>query len=250
MKKWKVNEDAPMFVPVEPKERKFVIPAIIKDPAGPWIYLLQLEFATSRYELRKAPAAKRQEIAAAALRRLREANAAIGTALAGKQDAALQEARAELLPPTLDWSIEAGDIPPGMRAEAEQLLVATEKKKDWNQGNVIFSVNQALGRIALKEGRILDARRHLRAAGKTPGSPQLDSFGPEFVLARELLERGATEDRETVLAFLKDVERFWADPGLQQDDASRALAAEHLKQLQGWQDEIRDGNIPRDGKWR
>jgi hypothetical protein len=250
MNKWKAAEDDAMTVPVAPKERKFIIPAIVKDPAGPWTHLLQLELAVARFEIRKAPAAQRRELAAAALRRVREANSAIAQALEGKRDEALQEARAALQPLTFFWSIEAGDIPAGMRAEAEELLAAAGKKKDWNQGNVIFSANQTLGRIALKEGRIQDARRHLRAAGKTPGSPQLDSFGPEFVLARELLEHGATEDRETVLAFLKDVERFWADPGLQQDDLSRRLAADHLKELQGWQEEIRDGNIPRGGKWR
>ena len=43
-------------------------------------------------------------------------------------------------------------------------------------------------------------------AGKTPGSPQLDSFGPDRDLARALLERG---ERTAVLAYLAECARFW-----------------------------------------
>jgi len=50
-----------------------------------------------------------------------------------------------------------------------------------------------LGRLALREGRIEDAKHHLIEAGRSPGSPQMDSFGPNVSLAKDLLERGEKE---------------------------------------------------------
>jgi len=38
----------------------------------------------------------------------------------------------------------------------------------------------------LKEGKVEDAKHYLLEAGKTPGSPQLNSFGPDMSLAEEL----------------------------------------------------------------
>ena len=55
------------------------------------------------------------------------------------------------------------------------------------------------------EGRIEDAKRYLIKAGRTPGSPQSDSFGPEFGLTQGLLERG---ERETVLEYFWLCSRF------------------------------------------
>src|SRR5215204_5542206 len=135
MQKWKAAADHPMNFPADPKEQKLLIPAIAQDPAGPWAHFLQLELAVSRYEFGNAPAAKRHELAAAALRRLREADAAIPNALGGKLDEDLQATRAELQPLAFFWGMEAGENLPGMRKDAEQLLAAALQKKDWNQGN-------------------------------------------------------------------------------------------------------------------
>lgn len=77
---------------------------------------------------------------------------------------------------------------------------------DWNVGNAIYRGNEILGLIALKRGQVLAAKRHLIAAGKTPGSPQLNSFGPEFDLARQFVRRG---EWSTVEQFLRNVRVFW-----------------------------------------
>jgi hypothetical protein len=45
------------------------------------------------------------------------------------------------------------------------------------------------------------------ASGRTPGSPQLNSFGPNTDLAQALLEAG---DRKAVLQYLELCRRFWA----------------------------------------
>ena len=43
-------------------------------------------------------------------------------------------------------------------------------------------------------------------SGDTPGSPQLNSFGPSMRLARELLRSG---ESEAVLAYFAQCRRFW-----------------------------------------
>ena len=47
---------------------------------------------------------------------------------------------------------------------------------------------------------------YLIEAGRTPGSPQLNSFGPNMLLAKELLEKGETA---TVLEYLDLCTKFW-----------------------------------------
>ena len=63
-----------------------------------------------------------------------------------------------------------------------------------------------LGRIAVREGHIKEADRYLLAAGKSPGSPQMDSFGPNMSLAKDLLEKG---QRNTVLQYFALCHKFW-----------------------------------------
>ena len=77
---------------------------------------------------------------------------------------------------------------------------------DWNRGNRIHYGNLVLGRIALSGGDLGGAGQHLLAAGRTPGSPQLNSFGPDMALARDLLDRGQTQ---TVLRYLELCLDFW-----------------------------------------
>jgi hypothetical protein len=79
-------------------------------------------------------------------------------------------------------------------------------RSDWNYGNAIHKGNLALGRLALREGKIDAAEEFLLRAGRTPGSPQLDSFGPNMLLAKELLEN---DRREKVLEYFALCGKFW-----------------------------------------
>ena len=88
----------------------------------------------------------------------------------------------------------------------EALRVATKYRGDWNYGNAIHKANLALGRVALRSGDTVAATQYLKRAGETPGSPQLNSFGPNMTLAKELLERG---EREAVIEYFKLCDRFW-----------------------------------------
>jgi hypothetical protein len=64
-----------------------------------------------------------------------------------------------------------------------------------------------LGRVALRRDKNVSlARNFLLASGKTSGSPQLNSFGPNMSLAKDLLAAG---DRDTVLEFFGECSVFW-----------------------------------------
>lgn len=137
----------------------------------------------------------------------------------------LQEALAEA-------AVEAGET--GLaKSLAAPLLEQNTDRGSWSYGNIVHNANQVLGRVALREGKITDARRYLLRAGSTPGSPQLNSFGPQLFLARELLERG---EREVVLEYLDLVRRFWMKS--------------RLAELDQWKHEIARGKIPASVNWR
>lgn len=112
---------------------------------------------------------------------------------------------------------------------AESILKTVDDfKKDWNYGNIIHHGNLVLGRIRLFQGDSDGAKKYLVLASKTPGSPQLDSFGPNMTLARELLEKG---EKDSVLKYLDACLVFWKIPHA----ASEASA---------WKQSISEGKVP------
>jgi hypothetical protein len=113
------------------------------------------------------------------------------------------------------------------RNYASNLLALLPKfPNDWNYGNAVQDGNLVLGRIAVHEGRMEDAKRHLLEAGKSPGSPQMNSFGPNLSLAKDLLEKG---ERKEVLEYFELCRKFW------QMDNGR---------LTRWGQEVNAGKIP------
>ena len=97
----------------------------------------------------------------------------------------------------------------------ESLKAANLHPTDWNHGNAIHHGNNVLGRVALKKGDIKLATEYLLKAGASPGSPQLDSFGPSMRLAQDLLEKGETE---SVLQYLELCRKFWEMGGKKLDE--------------------------------
>ncbi len=93
----------------------------------------------------------------------------------------------------------------------ELLRLAQDFKGDWNYGNALHHGNRILGLVALKNGDVANAKAYLLASGKTPGSPQLNSFGPNMSLAKVLLEAG---EKATVLEYLRLCKNFWKDQKL------------------------------------
>lgn len=93
------------------------------------------------------------------------------------------------------------------KAYAIELETLTPKYDDHRfYGEAVQDSNIVLGSIALKEGRVEDAKNHLLAAGMSPGSPRMRVWGPDMSLAKDLLEQG---EKETVLEYLKLCKSFW-----------------------------------------
>ena len=116
------------------------------------------------------------------------------------------------------------------KAYADELAALMDKyKDDWNYGNAVQDVNIVLGRLALSEGKIDDAKANLLKAGKSPGSGTMNSFGPNMSLAKELLEKG---QRDVVLEYFGLCRKFWSI-----DDGK----------LDKWSQDVKAGKIPRFG---
>jgi len=103
-------------------------------------------------------------------------------------------------------AFDAGDFKKARKYATELLKVAKTRQDHWNYGNAIQHGNIVLGRIALRDGNVNEAKRYLLAAGKTPGSPQLNSFGPNMSLASDLLAKG---ENGVVLEYFKQCGKFW-----------------------------------------
>ena len=103
-------------------------------------------------------------------------------------------------------------------------------------------MNVLLGRIALRQGNLKEAKQYLLKAGKSPGSPQLNSFGPQFTFARELLEKG---EKSVVIECLDLIGNFWANPENADPSNQNSLniAREHAQQLTKWKKEILEDKI-------
>jgi hypothetical protein len=113
------------------------------------------------------------------------------------------------------------------RKHAEELLTLLPKYKgNWNYGNAIQDGNLVLGRIAVVEGHLDDAKQFLIKAGNSPGSPQMNSFGPNMSLAKDLLEKGETD---AVLEYFELCRKFW-----KMEDGK----------LDQWSREVKGGKIP------
>jgi len=104
-------------------------------------------------------------------------------------------------------SFEVGRTDDARKYANELLALAPKYLGDANYGDAIQDGNLVLGRIALKEGRIEEAKARLLEAGKSPGSPQMDSFGPNMSLAKDLLEKG---ERDVVLQYFDLCRKFWS----------------------------------------
>ncbi len=93
------------------------------------------------------------------------------------------------------------------RIFAKELLhLSTVEPKDWNYGNAVHFGNMVLGQVALREGDIDKAEDYLLKSGATEGSPQLNSFGPNMTLAKELLEANRPD---AVLEYFDLCAKFW-----------------------------------------
>jgi len=126
-------------------------------------------------------------------------------------------------------AVKAAELGFNEKAKAyadESLAAAAQHPKDWNYGNAIHDGHMVLGLLALRNNDVPTAREELIKAGQTPGSPQLNSFGPIMTLANELLQKG---ERNTVLDYLVLCAKFWKTGA---------------PQLDSWSETVRNGQTP------
>ncbi len=100
----------------------------------------------------------------------------------------------------------AAEFPQAEALAGEFLRLAEENRENWHYGNAIHHANLILGSVALQRECTDEAGNYLIRAGRTPGSPQLNTFGPNMALAEKLLKRG---ERKNVLQYLDAVAVFW-----------------------------------------
>ena len=118
----------------------------------------------------------------------------------------------------------AANKPQKAKEYAENML--SQNSPGWNYGNNIHHGNIILGKIALASDDLDEAKKRLIMAGKTPGSPQLNSFGPDMTLAKELLQKG---EKDVVLEYLELCSKFWK------------MGKDRLDK---WSVVVKDGKIP------
>ncbi len=123
-------------------------------------------------------------------------------------------------------AFDAGETEKASRYAHDLLNESEKHKANWNYGNAIHQGNNVLGRVALKQGDVKLAGEYLLKAGATPGSPQLDSFGPNMALAKELLEKG---EKNTVLRYFELCRKFWDMGGAE---------------LDAWTQRVQDNQMP------
>lgn len=97
----------------------------------------------------------------------------------------------------------------------EYLALAGVYRCNWNYGNAIHDANRYLGLISLKNGDQAGAAIYLLKSGKSSGSPQLNSFGPDLNLANALLQ---ADQVEPVKLYLSEIKTFWKMDNGQVDD--------------------------------
>ncbi len=100
-----------------------------------------------------------------------------------------------------------GDVQPVHDRIASLRKELPEDKLDWNYGNVAHKMMILIGlKSLLEEDDLAGAKNCLILASQVQGSPQLNTFGPNMLLAKALLERG---EFETVERYLEHCRSFW-----------------------------------------
>lgn len=115
------------------------------------------------------------------------------------------------------------------RLARELLDTAKAYPDDWNYGNAIHHGHRFLGQTALMRNDLAAAKSELIQSAQTPGSPQLNSFGPNMHLARLLIERG---EKDVVVEYLGMCRSFWKM---------------HPERIDRWIADVETGRVPEFG---
>jgi len=120
-------------------------------------------------------------------------------------------------------SFAAGKVEDAKKYAQELMTLLPSFRQNSEYGNAAHDANLTLGRIAVREGRMDDAKRHLIESVRTPGARQMD-YGPNMSLAKDLLEKG---ERQAVLDYFAVCRKFW-----------------NYGRLDEWSQQVKEGKIP------
>jgi tetratricopeptide (TPR) repeat protein len=143
-------------------------------------------------------------------------------------DAGNASGRFNDLPNAAQAAFEAGEYQQSESLSREALNLAVQPEHVSNNADAIHYSNIVLGRLALRCGDVSAASAYLLKAGdlQPNSSPHLDTFGPNMMLADELLQKG---ERDAVLRYFDQCAKFWTmDEG----------------KLASWRFEVRAGKKP------
>jgi hypothetical protein len=127
------------------------------------------------------------------------------------------------LPDVARAALGAGDL---ARAEAYAREILAAPEGSTIDGDGIYWANDVLGACALRRGDVAAAGGYLIASGRTPGSWDLSGNGPDFSLAKHLLEAGQQDD---VLQYLNLCKLFWQAG---------------VESIERWEERIAEGRQP------
>lgn len=131
-----------------------------------------------------------------------------------------------VLPDGAQAAYEAGaSVRAGLWAD-EMLGDADGHQDDTSYSDEIHYGNIVLGLLALQKADVKTAGNDLVQAAAIAGNPHLDTFGPNMMLAQELLRKG---DRKPVLEYFDSCARFWTSGD---------------KRLKRWRAEVNAGAMP------
>lgn len=160
----------------------------------------------------------------------RAADEHMGKIHGGDLNAATNEMeRFEALCAAIDKAKNLSDLNIARKLAEELELLAPQFKEKSCYGNAIQDFNQVLGRIALADGNIDEAKKRLLASAECDGSPTMNSFGPNMTLAKELLRKG---EKEVVLQYFDLCRNFWK---------------RHADTLDRWTEDVKHGRLPEFG---
>jgi hypothetical protein len=129
----------------------------------------------------------------------------------------------------------------GRKAEAKKMAEAALKTATGHErdkglmGENLHYGNIVLGRLALLSGNLNGAKDYLAKSTRSSGSAVLSTFGPNFMLAYEILQKG---EKKAVLDYLEACLSFWTQ---ERDRNAR-------RNVNAWEESIRAGKMPKFGQ--
>jgi hypothetical protein len=157
-----------------------------------------------------------------------DSSPALRVALENLAAANTPELRFRALGPAAKQCFSANRIEEARQYAQELLSLLPSFRQSPDYGQALHDANTVLGRIAVREGRLEDAKRHLLESIRAPNAAMMD-YGPSMALANDLLEKG---ERQAVLDYLARCKRFW-----------------NYARLDEWAQQIQRGEIPDFGSY-